>query len=80
MTGIEEPGRPMVVSRTWHVIGGFLSVDMLDGWVWGFGAGVERWLASASMRKMAEEGMRGREVRIEAERFFWVRRGGDLRC
>jgi hypothetical protein len=23
VTGIPAPGRPMVVSRTWHVIGGF---------------------------------------------------------
>jgi len=65
-TGIEEPGRPMVVSRTWHVIGGFLSVDMLDGWVAGVGAVAERWFESASMRRVAEEGMRVREVRVEA--------------
>ena len=25
VTGMEAPGRPMVVSRTWHVMGGFAS-------------------------------------------------------
>ena len=55
-TGIEDPGRPMVVSRTWHVIGGFLSVDIV-GWLEGVGALVERWFASASMRCVAGEGI-----------------------
>lgn len=56
MTGIEDPGRPMVVSRTWHVIGGFLSVDIV-GWLEGVGAVAERWFASASMRWVAGEGI-----------------------
>lgn len=29
VTGMFGPGRPRVVSRTWQVIGGFFSVDML---------------------------------------------------
>lgn len=29
VTGIEDAGRPTVVSRTWHVIGGFLSGDAM---------------------------------------------------
>ena len=32
VTGMEEPGRPRVVSSTWHVIGGFCSgVAMVEG-------------------------------------------------
>jgi hypothetical protein len=53
MTGMEAPGRPMVVSRTWHVIGGFFSVDMV--WFMGVGAVVNRWFDSASMRCVAVE-------------------------
>ena len=30
MTGMEEAGRPSVVSRTWHVIGGFGAVVVVD--------------------------------------------------
>lgn len=64
-TGIEDPGRPMVVSRTWHVIGGFFSVDIVD-WFVGAGAIVERWFDNASMRRVAEEGMRGCGAKVEA--------------
>lgn len=43
-TGIEAAGRPSVVSRTWHVIGGLVSVAMVGG---GVGA---RWAERAAMR------------------------------
>jgi hypothetical protein len=52
-TGIDAPGRPIVVSRTWHVIGGFFSVDIV--WFVGVGAVVARWFETASMRLCAEE-------------------------
>jgi hypothetical protein len=29
VTGIPAPGRPMVVSRTWHVIGGFAGTSAM---------------------------------------------------
>ena len=38
----------MVVSRTWHVIGGFLSVDIVA---------VESWVESAERRSEAREGI-----------------------
>lgn len=53
-TGIEDPGRPMVVSRTWHVIGGFFSVDIVD-WFVGVGAMAARWEESAERRWVAGE-------------------------
>lgn len=53
VTGIEEAGLPIVVSRTWHVMGGFFSVDIV--WFVGVGAVVARCLASAEMRWVAEE-------------------------
>jgi hypothetical protein len=54
VTGIFAPGRPSVVSRTWHVIGGFFSaavvvVDIVVGCIERLG-GVERWFERASMR------------------------------
>lgn len=52
-TGIDAPGLPIVVSRTWHVIGGFFSVDIV--WFVGVGAVVARWFETASMRSYAEE-------------------------
>jgi hypothetical protein len=42
----------------------------------GVGAVVERWFESASMRRVADEGIRGREVRIEdVDNSFESRRG-----
>ena len=42
-------GLPIVVSSTWHVIGGFFSLDMLDAVVEGLGE-LESWKDRASMR------------------------------
>lgn len=49
VTGMEDAGRPRVVSRTWHVIGGFFSVGAaIVG-----GVGVERWFVRAVRRWVA---------------------------
>ncbi len=55
VTGMFAPGRPSVVSRTWHVIGGFFSaavvvvVDIVGCCGERLG-GVERWFERAFMR------------------------------
>jgi hypothetical protein len=54
-------GFPMVVSSTWHVIGGFFSVAMVFAVTSGLGD-VERWFERAPMRWDAEVGMRVRFV------------------
>lgn len=45
VTGMEAPGRPSVVSRTWQVIGGLESVDIVGGGV--------KWLERAPIRWVA---------------------------
>ena len=37
-TGMLAAGFPRVVSSTWHVIGGFFSVDIVGAWFVGVGA------------------------------------------
>ena len=50
VTGIRAAGLPRVVSRTWHVMGGLVSVgDMVCGVCGGLGRG-ERWVDMAWMR------------------------------
>lgn len=49
VTGMLAPGFPIVVSRTWHVIGGFLSMAMVFALISGFGE-VERWFDRACRR------------------------------
>jgi hypothetical protein len=44
-TGMFAAGLPIVVSRTWHVIGGFFSAIVED-------AGLESWFDSARMRSV----------------------------
>lgn len=50
ITGIEAAGRPSVVSRTWHVIGGFWVVDIVGGV-----GDLERCEVRASIRDVAVE-------------------------
>lgn len=54
-TGMLDAGLPIVVSSTWHVIGGFFSVAMVVGWFVGVGAVAARWFESAWMRWVACE-------------------------
>jgi hypothetical protein len=49
VTGMLLAGFPIVVSRTWHVIGGFFSVAMVFATISGFGE-LERWFERASTR------------------------------
>jgi hypothetical protein len=49
LTGILLAGFPIVVSRTWHVIGGFFSVAMVFATLSWLGE-VERWFERALMR------------------------------
>jgi hypothetical protein len=57
VTGILLAGFPIVVSSTWHVIGGFFSA-IVSAAEAGFGD-VDSWFERASMRLLAfEEGMR----------------------
>ena len=59
VTGMFAAGRPSVVSRTWHVIGGFFSVAMAIVIADGL-AEVERWFERASTRAVARPvGIRG---------------------
>lgn len=57
VTGISFPGFPIVVSSTWHVIGGFCSVAMVFATTSGLGDD-ERCDEIAAMRAEAGSGMR----------------------
>jgi hypothetical protein len=64
VTGILLAGFPIVVSSTWHVIGGFFSVAMVFATTSGLGE-VERWFDRASMRfDAAVVGMRVRVISL----------------
>jgi hypothetical protein len=65
VTGMELAGLPMEVSRTWHVMGGLVGVDIAEWADWADWAGlgeVLRWDDRAEMRWVAvvEGGMRVR--------------------
>lgn len=66
VTGMEDAGRPIVVSRTWHVIGGLgASVAMFD-----FDWGGERWFVSAVRRVC---GVCDRDMRCEMDGWMQLR-------
>lgn len=63
VTGMSLPGFPIVVSSTWHVIGGFFSVAIFFATTSGFGD-EERCDEMAAMRDEAGLGMRVCRVQI----------------